>query len=56
MSGIEGYGLGPLDGMLSLSSLVKTEENWWLRISALLRLSLCRKPSWFLRGATPIDS
>ena len=38
----------PLRGVLLSSSLVKTVENYWL--------SLCRKPSLFLRGATPMDS
>ena len=42
-----GYGLVPLSGRELVSSFVKTDTNWSLRMLALLVLSLLRKPSYF---------
>ena len=39
-----------------VSTLVKTDSNWLLRMLALLWLSLLKKPSSFYSGDTPVDS
>ena len=56
MFGISGWGLGPLSGIELVSSLVKTDSNWLLRMLALLWLSLFKKPSSFFRSDTPAES
>ena len=40
MSGISGWGQGPLSGSELVSSLMKTDINWLMRMLALLWLSL----------------
>ena len=56
IGGMSGYGLSPLHGIVLLSSMVNTDLNWVFSISALLLLSLFKKPSLFFSGETPVDS
>jgi len=52
---IDGYGQPSIFGMLLGSSSVKTLENCWLSIVALVLELFCRSPSRF-RGAMPLLS
>ena len=54
-SGISGWGLVLLSGSELVSSLLKADSNWLLRMLALLWLSLLRKSSAFFSGDTPVD-
>ena len=56
MSGIGWKGLGPLLGVLLLSSFVKTETNCSFKMFALPSLSLFMNPSLFFRSGMPISS
>ena len=50
------WGLGPLDGMLPVSSLVYTEWNCLFDMSAWVGASLYNRPSDFFNGAIPLES
>ena len=56
LSGIFGWELGPLSGSELGFSFVKTDSNWLLRMLALLRLSLFKKPSSFFKSDSPVVS
>ena len=56
ISGMFGVVLLPLSGMLVRSSSVNTDLNCSLRMFALDCVLLCRNPSLFFRGATPVNS